>query len=79
MKLEKNKILNKYKNLLNNYIFLISSQNDIQNDCDDNYKKYKYFEIKKLKEKIDEYETNNLILIEDFLFIKNELSKNIIF
>ena len=48
----------KYKNLIENLNLLVDEKNKLE------------FNIKKLKEKIDEYETNNLLLLDEFNKVK---------
>ncbi len=53
----------KYKNLIENLNLLVDEKNKLE------------FNIKKLKEKIDEYETNNLLLLDEFDKVKNEINQ----
>ena len=53
----------KYKNLIENLNLLVDEKNKLE------------FNIKKLKEKIDEYETNNLLLLDEFDKAKNEINQ----
>ncbi len=53
----------KYKNLIENLNLMVDEKNKLE------------FNIKKLKEKIDEYETNNLLLLDEFDKAKNEINQ----
>ena len=52
--------LTKYKNLIDKLNLFVQEKNELD------------FNIKKLKEKIDEYEINNLCLFNEFNKIKND-------